>query len=375
MKVRFVITAARTLYSGGGSRNIYNLAMQLSKNGHDASVVAFVDLSRIPTFLGGSKSKPSVSYVNVNYLCHPMTFINHIAAGASMKTPLLIPVQLVTYALSLLLSSEPAVYVATAWQTTFPVLKVSEMIEQPGMYFAQAYETMFSKHSVYRYFANKTYTYPFIRFTQSAWLKRFLEENYGGKAYHIGMGINHEVFRSAKVIQHKRRIVTVARIDPNKGFDTFVGAIRRLYKMRNDFEVVIIGEKQAVASQEMDFPHKFVGWITNDQELANLYQGSIFVNTGKHESLPMPPLEAMACAATVVMTDTEGAREYTVDNQNCLLAPIGDAKALANRINEALSNDSLREELAKNAVLTAHGYRWDIVARNFEEVARKEGLQ
>jgi glycosyltransferase involved in cell wall biosynthesis len=373
MKIRFIIPE---IWHGGGPRNIYNLTMQLTKNGHDASVLAFTDLSRIPRFLGGSKSKPTIiSDANVKYFWHPLAFVNHIANKASGKIPWLIPTQLMINTSSLLALVESAVYIATAWQTAFPVLKVSGMEGHPGMYFVQAYETTFSKHSIYKHFANKTYIYPLIRFTQSVWLKRFLEENYAGRTHYIGMGIDHDVFCPAKVIQHKPRILTIARTDPNKGFNIFIEAIRCLRKMRNDFEVVIIGEKAAVDSQEMDFPYKFAGWITKDQELANLYQGSIFVSTGRHEALPMPPLEAMACAATVVITDTEGAREYTVDNQNCLLAPIDDAKAIASRINEALSNNSLREELTKSAISTASRYRWDMVARKLEEVIKKEGLQ
>jgi glycosyltransferase involved in cell wall biosynthesis len=374
MKIRFVLPG---LWLGGGPRNVYNLAMHLAKDGHDAVVLVLGASLRASGVSPRPKSTmPDVCvHARVEYPWHPLPYVNQVAHVASRKTQWLIPIEQVTYASSLLASAEPAVYVATAWETVFPVLRVSKMVGQPSMYFVQAYEASWSKLMIHKYFANKTYMYPFIRFTHGAWLKRFLEENYRGRTYYIGMGINHDVFRPAEVIQHKRRIVGIARIDPNKGFHTFVEAIRCLYKMRKDFEVVIIGEKQALHSQEIDFPYKYGGWIAKDQELANLYQGSIFVSTGRHEALPMPPLEAMACAATVVITDTEGAREYTIDNQNCLLAPIGDAKAIASRINEALSNNSLREGLAKNAVSTASRYKWDIVARKFEEMAKKEGIQ
>jgi glycosyltransferase involved in cell wall biosynthesis len=372
MKIRFVIPG---LWHGGGPRNVYALAMHLAKSGHDASVVAFADLTRIPRFLGGSKSRPSMSGAPVRFLREPLGLVNQAVWKASMKTQWFIPVQLITSTLSMMTTAEPAFYVATAWQTAFPVLRISEIEGNPCLYFAQAYETTFKGDVIHKYFSNRTYMYPFIRFTQSAWLKRFLDQNYGGRTYHVGMGIDHDVFRPAKVIHNKPRIVTIARKDPNKGFDVFVEAIRRLCKIRNDFEVVIIGEKAAVDSHKIDFPFRFAGWITKDQELASLYQGSIFVSSGKHEALPMPPLEAMACAATVVITDTDGAREYTSDDQNCLLVPIGDAKAMADRINEALSNESLREELSKNAIHTASRYRWDFVVEKFEEMAKKEGVQ
>jgi len=372
MNVRFIIPG---LWHGGGPRNVYTLSAQLAKSGHNASVVAFTDLSRIPRILGGNKSIPNLSGAEVTFRREPLAFTYQVVSKASAKNQLLIPIQLMTGALSTMTNVELAFYVATAWQTAFPVLMVSEIQKKPCLYFVQAYETTFRADIIPKYFSNKTYMYPIIRFTQSAWLKRFLDHNYGGRTYHIGMGIDHNIFRPARVVQHKHRIVTIARSDPNKGFDIFVEAIRRLYNTRNDFEVVIIGEKYAIESQKIDFPYKFAGWITKDQELASLYQGSIFVNTGRHEALPMPPLEAMACAATVVITDVEGAEEYTVDNQNCLLTPVGDAKTVANRIDEALSNESLRERLSESAVQTASHYRWDLVVRKFEKMTKKEGLQ
>jgi glycosyltransferase involved in cell wall biosynthesis len=356
------------LWTGGGPRNVYTLATHLAERGHDAAVLV------LGSSLTGHSDPMLPISVNVEHLWHPLALVNQAAYVASRKRDWLIPVQQVINSSTLLTSAESAVYVATAWQSAFPVSRVSGMVGQQGMYFVQAYETTFSNGPIFKHFANKTYVYKLIQFTQSAWLARFLEENYGAKTYYVGMGINHDVFRPAKIVQYKPRIVTIARTDPNKGFNTFVKAIRHLYKMRGDFEVIIIGEKAAIDSQQIDFPYKFGGWVARDQELANLYQGSIFVNTGRHEALPMPPLEAMACAATVVMTDTKGAREYAVNGQNCLLAPVDDAKALANRISDVLLNYAMREELARNAMSTASRYDWDMVTTKFEEIAKKEGL-
>lgn len=366
MKIRFVIPG---LWTGGGPRNIYTLTANLAERGHD---VAVLDLC---LSLHGFLEPTTPKNANVKYLWRPLALANQAAYVASGKTEWMIPVQLLAHTSSLLTSAESAIYIATSWRTAFPVSKVSRMIGRSSMYFVQAYESTFSNGSIYKCFANKTYFWKSIRFTQSAWLARFLEENYGAETHYVGMGIDHDVFHPVKIAQQQSKIVTIARTDPNKGFHTFLKAMKYLYKMQNDFEVVIIGEAAAVNPEKMDIPYTYGGWITNDKELANLYQGSIFVNTGVHEALPMPPLEAMACGATVVMTDTEGAREYTVDGQNCLLAPVGDAKALAHQICEALSNFSLREKLSKNAVATASRYRWETVTTKFEEIIKKEGLE
>jgi glycosyltransferase involved in cell wall biosynthesis len=71
----------------------------------------------------------------------------------------------------------------------------------------------------------------------------------------------------------------------------------------------------------------------------------------------------------------EGAMEYTRDNQNCLLAPIGNAKAIAQRIDEVLSNEALRDELSKNAIATASRYTWDCVVQKFGDMIKSEEIE
>jgi glycosyltransferase involved in cell wall biosynthesis len=372
MKIRFVIPE---LWIRGGPRNVYELTMELAKRGHDASVLAYTDLAQTPGFLGGTKLKPNIPDDEVKFFRRPLADVNHFVWKTSQRMLSLIPFTLVTNAASLSLEMEEAIYCATAWQTALPVFKMPGKGTMPKLYFVQAYETTFSRNPFNVAFAERTYYYPLIRVTQSAWLRQFLEENYGGEAHYIGMGINHGVFRPANDLRHKPIILTVARSDPNKGFPVFVEAIKHLYRMRKDFEVVILGEKNAFNLNSLDFPYKYGGWISNDQELANLYQGSIFVNTGRHEALPMPPLEAMACGATVVMTDTYGAREYTVDNQNCLLAPNGDAKTIARQIDRALSSTSLREDLVRGAISTAGRYTWEAAAKRLESIVERRGIR
>lgn len=371
LSYRFVIPG---LWNGGGPRNVYTLSGCLRKKGYDSSLLVFTDLTKVPAVIGGRSTTPNLADARVRFLVSPVGLINQTLWKVSQKSSLFIPHQLIASTLSLMAVAEPTCYIASAWQTVFPVFRVAQLVRKPALYFVQAYEPTFALRRIHEYFANRTYLYPIVRFSQSAWLARFLDSNCAGKTYYLGMGINHHDFCPPKNLEYKRRIVTVARWDVNKGFNIFVQAIKHLRKIRNDFEVVIIGEKQALDMQNIDFPYKFAGWISKDSELASYYQGSIFVNTGIHEALPMPPIEAMACGATVVMTDMEGAKEYTIDHENCLLAPIGNARSVANCLSEALSSDQLREKLSTNAILTANRYTWEAVTTNFENMVKNEGI-
>ena len=148
---------------------------------------------------------------------------------------------------------------------------------------------------------------------------------------------------------------------------------------RNDFRVVIAGEGKTVKSmtekKTIRFPFEYIGWVNDDSELAIRYTKSIFVNTGRFEALPMPPLEAMACGSSVVMTDMIGAREYARNNKNALLCPPGDHLCFAERIDELLSSESLRHEISKEGIKTASSYTWENVTTRMIGFLRQHGLK
>jgi glycosyltransferase involved in cell wall biosynthesis len=60
-------------------------------------------------------------------------------------------------------------------------------------------------------------------------------------------------------------------------------------------------------------------------------------------------LQAMACGAPVVLTETEGlwSREQMVDGKNVLLVPPGDAARLAARVQELIRDDAMMERLGR----------------------------
>ena len=77
------------------------------------------------------------------------------------------------------------------------------------------------------------------------------------------------------------------------------------------------------------------------------------------EGFGLPPLEAMACGAAVIVTDSGGVREYARDGENSLVVAPGDAAAIARAIERlALGTDAaaLRQRLARAGRATALAY-------------------
>jgi len=364
--------------SGGGPRNVFTLSKLLRDSGRASSILSFrshnlrnriLGKKTSRNYFGSERLEPSIvpsllSEVipgtnNVNYLNYPFFLIHQ---------NLLDPLILFRY-------STPDVYIATNWQSFRPTNRVSTDKKRPMMYFVQADETEFDSNKIYKRNAAKTYINDVPKFTQSKWLIDLLKRKFDADLEYIGLGIDHNVFYPRSEA-YANVIFTIARTEPTKGFPVFVRALNTLWEKRKDFKVVIAGTINALKDEDLRFPYDFLGWIHSDETLANLYSTTIFVNTGVNEALPMPPLEAMACGGTVIMTNGGGATEYVNDNKNCFVTEVGNYHDLYRKLDFVLSSPESRRELRKGAIMTARKYNWLDVIKKFSLLLEKEaGLE
>jgi glycosyltransferase involved in cell wall biosynthesis len=98
-------------------------------------------------------------------------------------------------------------------------------------------------------------------------------------------------------------------------------------------------------------------------DIADFYSFvDVFVFPSYVEGFGLPPLEAMACGAAIVLTDSGGVREYARDGHNCLLVPAGDVTALADAIARVTTRPGAAEyraRLAEEGRATALAYAAD----------------
>jgi glycosyltransferase involved in cell wall biosynthesis len=353
--IAFVMELAR----GGGPRNVFILSKWLSESGYDCAVQRMwppIPQEDVETYGArmverGPTNTPPATPVRT-------ARTHHLRAPPWAITDYSVAFQIPGSIVELPRRPRADVYIATSWQSAIPTYFTSRRMAAPMLYFVQADETTFSRFPPFRRLAEKTYRLPVTRFTQSMWLKDFLERAYGGEVHYIGMGIDHEAFYP-RSLPRERVVFTVARSDPNKGFSVFVQAMKLLSARQKDFQVLIAGERRMVEGSGFGFPFTYLGWINDDHLLADLYARSIFVNTGLQEALPMPPLEAMASGSSVVVSDIPGAREYSRNGVNCLLTTPGNPRDVADKVEQLLESDQLRSHIAHGAVETASSYTWE----------------
>ena len=350
------------MFKGGGPRNVYMLASLLGNKGYQTCIMNYND---VLGHAGGDKQSQQFN-VRIQRSYGFLNLLNKYSSMADnlnlLKTPVFLFNQHITKPLTIIRNERSDIYISTFWQSVVPGNIISSKMKSDHIFFTQADERTFGKGIIYQKFAERAYQSNITKITQSMWLKNFLDKKYGGTNEYIGLGIDHDVFKPRNVIKEKT-IFTIARPEQFKGFDIFLKVCKVLSDMRKDFKILIAGDPNLISAKMkllgLNFEYEALGWVYDDNQMSELYSKSIFINTGIEEAIPMPPLEAMSCGSSVVMTRMPGAIEYTQDEKNCLLCEPGNVNEFATKIESLLDDEELRKELSSNGVLTASRYTWE----------------
>ncbi|MCG3134994.1 MAG: D-inositol-3-phosphate glycosyltransferase [Planctomycetes bacterium] len=146
------------------------------------------------------------------------------------------------------------------------------------------------------------------------------------------------------------RVVTyVSRgFESLRGFDIFVKAVRRILDVRKDVLVVVVGQDRVVYGGDERFTDgksfkewclardpldparvRFAGHRTPEELAAILAVSDLHVYLTVPFVLSWSMLNAMACGAVVLASDTAPVRDFVAHGENGLLAPFFDPDAFA----------------------------------------------
>lgn len=151
----------------------------------------------------------------------------------------------------------------------------------------------------------------------------------------------------------KLSVVVPASIEPRKGQDVFIKALRMLpQSVLQQFEVYFLGRvlehkfylQLRQESLELDNLY-FAGLMSHEQTLDYLAHADIFVLTSRDEVLPVTLLEAMAHGKAILVTDVGGVSEAVRHGQEAMVVPPDDPEALATDLVTLVSRADLRSRL------------------------------
>lgn len=108
-----------------------------------------------------------------------------------------------------------------------------------------------------------------------------------------------------------------------------------------------------------------LGYV-NDRTLTELYSiASVFMLTSTVEGFALPVAEAMSFGCVPVASRCIGPEEIITNGYDGFLVPVGDSLQMAEKVSYLLLNDTIRREMAMNAVRTSKKYSWQRTVEEF----------
>ena len=165
-------------------------------------------------------------------------------------------------------------------------------------------------------------------------------------------------------------IFFLGRHEPRKGLDVLLAALADL---PDDVHLWVGGDGPQTAElreRHADDPRiEWLGRISDEERAARMRGCTVYCSPSvRGESFGMVLLEAMASGCALVASDLDGHRNVATDGVDALLAPVGDAAALAKALRRVLDDDALRAELVAGGRRRAEELSMDHLAERYVEI-------
>jgi D-inositol-3-phosphate glycosyltransferase len=180
-----------------------------------------------------------------------------------------------------------------------------------------------------------------------------------------------------------RMLLFVGRIEPLKGLDILIEAIRLMYQgdvfKENPFCLAVIGGDAGENSEltenlemsrikaltEKAGLHNFITFLGKKSQDSLPYYYSAaeaVVVPSQYESFGMVALEAMACGIPVVASQVGGLAYLVQDGVTGYTVPVDEPALLAQRLTSLLLDEALRARMGNHGVRLAQDYAWEKIA-------------
>ncbi|HNW55872.1 MAG TPA: glycosyltransferase family 4 protein [bacterium] len=354
MKINFLVP---TLGITGGMHVIFQYANQLSKKGHQINIIHPYILPKN----AGIKITTFGYLKKIRYTC-----LRLLGKGKIDWFPLDKSINIIK-PINLDYKHIPKAdaIIATAnetadWLNDYPNELGSKF------YFIQDYENWTRAVEL----VDRTWKMPLKKIVISSGLKNLAENKFQEKI--VGLvtnGIDLKIFQPINPTRPNNpiKILMMNHELPKKGIEDGIEAYKIAKKINPNIELTMFGA--------YNLAEKFKKIVTDyyykptQEKIAELYSAAdIFIWPSREEGFGLPPMEAMACGAAVLSTDTGAIRDYAIPNTSVIIVPPRNPQKLAEELINLINKPNLRLSLGKEAQKNISQYSWNKSADKLEKI-------
>ena len=182
---------------------------------------------------------------------------------------------------------------------------------------------------------------------------------------------NLELAKSDIVISY------VAELNKNKNQIMIINAIKELFTTNQNIKVLLIGMgnyikylEKNIAKNKLEKNVILLGYRKDVSQLLRITD--LYISTSKREGLPVNIMEAMLAELPIIATNTRGNRNLVQNSKNGFLVEIDNAKQLAIKIKELISDKELMKKFGDNARKKVEPYELKNVIKEMEKIYNNE---
>ncbi|MBX7135548.1 MAG: glycosyltransferase family 4 protein [Fimbriimonadaceae bacterium] len=204
-----------------------------------------------------------------------------------------------------------------------------------------------------------------IRYDNVSFNSHFLESEYrkGGfpmkRSFVVHRGIDFPVIELAELDQPRpRQFLIACQLERHKGIHIAIEAFSRLSE--TDITLRILGDgpepyrtEVRQLAQDLGLGERvvFLGKRPHAEVVAKMRSALAFINPPIwNEPFGRTSIEAMACGAPLINSDSGAIREIAIDEESALIYPKEDVEALTQRLERVLGDSDLRIRLARAGI-------------------------
>ena len=365
VKITFIIS---TLSSGGAERVASILCNYWHRDGHKVNIVTFENDLEKPHY-------PIDKEINVHRLNLIKKSSNLFAFLYNNITRIfIIRKKIKNLSPDIIISFMPEtniISIIAAFKTNIPIV-ISERVHP-------AYNEIGSVRSLARKFF---YKYAKKVVVQTADIANWINENCKTKSVVIPNPVEIsaiKVFKNKnsfinKSFSKKKTIVSIGRLDHQKGFDLLISSFSQVYQKHPNWILIIFGEgsereKLEHLIRKNTLKKKILLLGVTKNIISELKSCDLYIHPSRYEGFPNALVEALACKKPVIASDCPGATKEILDNgNNGFLFPTNDKDSLAKCMDKLMSEKELRKKFISKGFNSIKEFDAPLIAKKWSDL-------